>query len=859
MTNVEADRSETASLNESFRDDDTESTSGSLVIRDNIRPRGYRSLVKECVREVVEQMLESGVLVRPGGMSGKPSNKKSRPFREFEPSRKGKGYAKGSKSLGKSKQAAYYSSEDEEDPLEEMSHTLRQLWSPLLHVPENKIHDDDSFFYLGGDSILAMELTRQARDAGLRLAVADIFGSPVFSDMAETMVISAQNKNQYDSSETQSVAASDDRHGSSETKHPQPFSLLQTANTDAFVQDYICPKVGVFRSGIVDAFPVTDFQALAVAGTLLESRWMLNYLTFDGVGFFDLERVRRGASQLVQLFEILRTVFLPCGNRFIQVVLRSLRPRIHVHETDMDLGEYTRQLREESPSAYPRLGEPFTQFMVIKKTGSHAHRIVLRLSHAQYDGVSLPRIIEAFQAAYEGTEMPPPSPPFSNYVREATTGDASHGHHEYWKSLLHGASMTRVVDRQQPKYSGSDMSTTVLKQTIKLPALAAKNVTTATILKAAWTLVLAQLSGRNDVVFGGLISGRNAAVESVESIVGPCLNIVPIRIQLEPKWTALDLLRRIQNQQVAGMAFESLGFREIVQHCTDWPGWTYFSSIVQHQNLAEDMSTVSLDRTRYKLGFLGSPDTLADLTLVSTPKGGDMVEVTLGFADDGTIAPSFVQRALDLTCFLAQNFASNPNRTLPSASELSSANAITPQPEVTRQSIDLSESAKLEVTLRGLSKFELCDIADTLTRAWRIVLPKGRQTPSILTLESSFYDSGGDLISLASLSAFLEGEGYKVRLEELIARPTVGAQVALLAEQRKKMAIRLGNSESSSETLQGSVSGEEEPKALPAEKKGLFGRQQPVKEESKSKESKRAFWKLKPARFGRRLGIRRVN
>ena len=853
VTNVEDDHSETASLNESIADDDTVSDSGSFA---NFRPRDYRRLVRKTVQEVIEHMIDSGLLIRPDGLASQGPPRKGGKNREYEPSSKGK---KSGKKTGKSKQAAYYyESDDNEDPLEEMSHTLRALWSPLLHVPENKIHDDDSFFYLGGDSVLAMELARDAREFGAKLSVATIFRSPIFSDMAEAMVIATQNRKDDDDDDTQSV---DENQALAEVKHPSPFSLLQVANPDAFIQDYICPRVGVFRTGIVDAFPVTDYQALAVASTLLPARWMLNYFAFDGIGFVDLERVRKAASQVVQHFDILRTVFVPSGNSFIQVVLRTLRPQVHVYETDIDLKQYTKHLHEESPLSYPKMGESFTQFMVIKKAGSQAHRIILRLSHAQYDGVSLPTIIEAFRASYENRELPPPSPHFTNFIQDATVSDATNNHRDYWRSLLQGSWMTRVVDRDQPKYSGTDAPMKNLTQTVKLPALTSKDVTTATILKAAWALVLSQISGGNDVVFGGVISGRNAAVESVESIVAPCINIIPIRIRLESSWTALDLLRRIQNQQVAGMASESLGFRDIVQNCTDWPGWTYFATIVQHQNLVEDVNAMTLDRTKYKLSTEGTPDTLSDLTLLSIPKGSDMVQIALEFVDDGLISHAFVQRVLDLTCTLAQNFASNPNRTLPTASELSIKNAITPHPDAVHHSTNSSEIARLDSALRRLNKLELCDLADTLTRAWRMVLPKGHHSPSVLTLESSFYDCGGDMISLASLCSFMEHEGYKLQLEDLMTRPTVGAQVALLGEQRKKMALRLGGSESSSETLQGSQSSLEKSKeSLTTDKKGAGLKGAGLKSTgSEEKLKKRPFWKLKPGRFANRFGIGKVN
>ena len=713
--------------------------------------------------------------------------------------------------------------------------------------------------FAGGDSILAMALARAARESGLTLTVADIFGSPMLSDMAEMITVSTENKEKERRLNEATLATQ--REAALENvdeKQPARFSLLRAANTDAFIQDYLCPKVGVFRIGIVDAFPVTDFQALAITGALLEPRWMLNYFFFDGVGSLDINRLRKAASALVQHFDILRTVFISSGNNFLQVVLRSLRPQVLVYETEKDLDEYTRHLRERSPSAFPRLGEPYVQFMIIKKLNSLAHRIVIRLSHAQYDGMCLPQIIEAFRIAYEGKQaMPPSSPPFSTYVKEATAGNASQGNYEYWNGLLKGSSMTHIVPREQPKYRGTDQSPKVLKKTIDLPALASKNVTTATMLKAAWALVLAQLSGRSDIVFGNLISGRNAAVDDIESIVGPCLNIVPVRVQIEPKWTALDLLRRIQNQQVAGMQYESLGFREIIQHCTDWPEWTYFSSIVQHQNLAEDVS-LDLDKVKYKVGSLGTQDTLADLSIISTPKGDDSVEVALGFEEDGKIPLTVAQGALDLTCAVAQQLAEHPKKALTAMlAESRLDNIVMRAPQEIQPAGPEQQDTRMQMqaisSLRGLEKSELYYLADTLTRSWRIVLPVANNAVNTnreqsrpltaLTFDSNFFNAGGDIIGLGSLTSILESEGFVVRLEDLIARPTVGQQVALLSAQRASQL-------SSSETLAvGNESGnEDEYKGKPGPDKGDL-----IKETPSPK--KKGFWKGSTT-FIKRLGLR---
>lgn len=796
-TEVISDSSDREVSDNTQADDDSYSTAESLTSPDtfeppkSVKPKEYSGIVKECVNEVLQQMFKVKELERYMEKLEKVTEMVDRKLENITSTKTIEPQLRDLTTSDESEEP-YSASKEKTKSSGAVSGILKALWSPLLEVPDSKIKADDSFFELGGDSILAMELARSAREACMHLTVADIFNFPNLSDMASFITTSTQKKEQQIKEAKAAKAQNTETLLSTQRKQPARFSLVKAANTDSFIQDYICPKVGVFRTGIADAFPVTDFQALSITGSLLKQRWMLNYVTFDGVGPLDMNLLRKAASTLIQHFDVLRTVFIASGNSFLQVVLRSLRPQVMTYETEMEFEDYTRQLRDESPGAYPKLGEPYTQFMVIKKTNSNAHRIIIRLSHAQYDGVSLPKIIEAFQAAYEGKSVTP-SPPFSNYIAEATAGTDNHGQYEYWKNLLQGSSMAHIVDRDQPKYSGTNLPSTVLKKTITLSSLTSRKITTATILKAAWALVLSQLCGSSDIVFGNLISGRNADVDGVESIVGPCLNIIPVRIQLEPtKWTVLDLLRHIRNQHVGGMSFESVGFRDIVQRCTDWPEWTYFSSIVQHQNLAEEV-TLKLDKKEYKVGFLGTQDTLSDLSVVSTPKGGDEVEIAIDFVEGEEIPRSLVESALEALCNVAQGFVKNPNGKLAAAMESASGvemlpTVIHPRPGALHK---LPEDATTD-TLRSIPRQQLHTLADTLTRAWRMVLPSHHGTitkaqpkpPASLTLASSFYDQGGDIIALASLTSILEAEGYALKVEDLIERPTVGAQVALLWEKR---------------------------------------------------------------------------
>jgi hypothetical protein len=207
-------------------------------------------------------------------------------------------------------------------------------------------------------------------------------------------------------------------------------------------------------------------------------------------------------------------------------------------------------------------------------------RLILQLSHALYDGTSLPTLVDDLRALMKGGKLPPRRS-FAAFAEHVHEKQSSQQAKKFWRELLQGSRMTQVVPTTHPTIDNIVANT--ISRTIEYKSVLKDGTSFATILQAAWSVVLSGLAGENDVIFGHLISGRNASLDDVS---GPCINIIPVRVRLgtDPV-SGSELLEIIRKQYTSAILFENVGYRSIVHDCTNWPKWTGFSSIVQHQYL----------------------------------------------------------------------------------------------------------------------------------------------------------------------------------------------------------------------------------------------------------------------------------
>ncbi|KAK7748238.1 NRPS [Diatrype stigma] len=443
---------------------------------------------------------------------------------------------------------------------------LRQIWSRVIGIGEEEISLNDSFFQLGGDSIGAMKLVSELRAEGLEITVAEIFKHRTLYDMTTVL--------------KEAKPAED----SVPEEKPNPFSLLESSDVEAFIRDTVRPALGQQDAIIRDILPTRPLQQVAVRGTSQLPRYSARYELFhlDGMigNAINTKQLFQSCQELVARNEILRTVFVENAEDASQcyaVVLEELPVAIEQYEIEGDIGSFVHKLCDVDVQTRMPLGSAFVKFMFVRGEGAQSC-LILRISHAQYDEICLVKLLRQLADLYEGRKVTD-SVPFSSFVYHIMRKNIPRSI-PYWRELLQGSSLS-VLRPDKPLHSRVPADIT---RTIDISARL-KDITIATLPTAAWALCLARRLASRDVLFGEVVSGRNIDLPNADAVMGPTWQYVPVRVKFEPDWKGIDLLDYVQYQHIASAQHECIGLAEIRRECTDWPeDVDWFDSVV-HQDV----------------------------------------------------------------------------------------------------------------------------------------------------------------------------------------------------------------------------------------------------------------------------------
>jgi non-ribosomal peptide synthetase component F len=231
----------------------------------------------------------------------------------------------------------------------------------------------------------------------------------------------------------------------------------------------------------------------------------------------------------------------------------------------------------------------------------------------------------------------------------------------YWRALLEQASMPQIGSPPIIHACLPSAMQWIAPQSVKIKFVeSARDFTVATIVKASWAFVLAKYLSISDVVFGDLVSGRNALDPLIDNATGCCINTVPMRIVLQESWTITDLLRHVQDQQLSRMPHELLGSREIMRGCTDFPPSTTFTSLLNHQN-RQPPRELSIGGVEYSASLRVGRNGSANASHVSITSSSRLDELQIGLEYSvDKLSSQAANALLGALCDVADRFLTAP-------------------------------------------------------------------------------------------------------------------------------------------------------------------------------------------------------
>ncbi|WP_203895674.1 non-ribosomal peptide synthetase, partial [Planobispora longispora] len=308
-----------------------------------------------------------------------------------------------------------------------------------------------------------------------------------------------------------------------------------------------------------DVWPLAPLQRGLYFHSLLDVDVYTAQLTLDLAGPLDTARLRQAAERLVRRHPVLRASF-----RRLDDPVQLIHRRVEVPWREVSGRDPETVAAEERARRFDLARPPLLRFVLVR-LAPDAHRLILTNHHILLDGWSTPLLAAELLTLYAEGEAAP-APPYENYLAWLDRQDRTAAR-EAWDRALDGLDEPTLLAPHAPAEPTAPARVTAeldAALTTALGTLARDCSTTLnTVVQAAFGLLLAQLTGRDDVVFGATVSGRPAELPGAERMVGLLINTVPVRVRLQPGEPVGDLLRRLRDEQAELLPHHHLGLTEI--------------------------------------------------------------------------------------------------------------------------------------------------------------------------------------------------------------------------------------------------------------------------------------------------------
>jgi len=414
-------------------------------------------------------------------------------------------------------------------PLEEV---LAGLFAEVLGT-DRTVGVHDSFFDLGGQSLLAARLAMRVREiSGVDLGLRGVFEHPTVAGLAGRIGAAARER--------------------------QPEAP---------------PLVPVPRGG---GLPLSFAQRRLWFLERLQPGTALYNLPFayDLRGELEVPALAAALDGVVRRHEALRAVFVPGDGEPAQAAVDLI-----FSLPEVDLGglpdearraEAERLTAEEARRPYDLERGPLLRAALLR-LGSREHRLLLGMHHIVSDGWSVGVLMEEVSALYRAVPLAPLAiqyPDFAVWQRRWLAGGVLDEQLAWWRERLAGAPalLELAGDRPRPpapSFRGAVERLPLGDEAALLGIGRQIGATLFMTLLAAFQALLHRYTGQDDLVVGSPAAGRDRP--ELEPLIGFFVNMLPLRADLSGEPGFLALLAGAREMALGAFAHQDLPFEKLIE------------------------------------------------------------------------------------------------------------------------------------------------------------------------------------------------------------------------------------------------------------------------------------------------------
>ncbi|MFG2513957.1 amino acid adenylation domain-containing protein [Streptomyces sp. NPDC048584] len=376
--------------------------------------------------------------------------------------------------------------------------------------------------------------------------------------------------------------------------------------------------------GIEDVFPLTPVQQGMLYHSLLhpDSAHYQDQQELRLTGRIDVDAFRGAWGDVSARHPLLRGA----------VVWRGVPQPVHVVRTGNDISTRVFDWRGEAPEdmghnlrtlASAERAEPFAADgtapirLALVRVSSDQLIAFMTYHHLLLDGWSvalmLRELMECYRARLAGEVAAlPPATSYRRHVEWLASRPPKDAE-RYWRGVFDGAVRRPMpsVAQDDPGGTGTGSVEATLGSTATeaLRHLASRcEVTLGSVALAAWGIALNHLTGRQDITVGSTFAVRSPEIDGVETIVGPMINTLPLRLAIRTEGTVTELLKDVQARHLDIREYGHSALTDVNAWSGAPPRTALFDSIVVVEGYSDQLddgsgTTLSIGEITESTGY----------------------------------------------------------------------------------------------------------------------------------------------------------------------------------------------------------------------------------------------------------------